>query len=499
MPRAGAGLLAAAGYRRRTAVTQVVIDSSTPAAVTSDTAVASLTTAAFTPPAGATLLMVAIFDTATSTRTGTPSTVTGSTSAWTTVGNFNNGNGTTGGLVHVSWARVTTSQSTTVRVTWPASNDCALKVWVLTGAPTTGSSIGKSGSATLSTNPQTASYAATGAGSRGFLGLEDFSQAGVKTISNTVTEATLSTNSNGVIARDSAVSDAAGQSRSFTISGTPGSASVAWVEVIAAGTDTGGGGGSTTGGSGGPLTDRTSVAYTNPTGTSSVGHIYAAGLDWTKRVGVLVYTDGSGEFGLANTSSTYLLAGTNGLIAVAKRLNMVLVTPRAPGNGCTDGDGVCWYLASNDGTPLATKIKWSDDFIHDQVLTKYNIDQARVCIAGYSSGAQFTAEYYGPQYASAWMQDGLLLSISFGGSPKVTANYPTAFKQNVAAVWDVGANDPSYQDSGSFGVQAGYDWYTSNGFTTTELNVVAGTGHARDGQFGAICEREITQHVPAAT
>jgi hypothetical protein len=69
----------------------------------------------------------------------------------------------------------------------------------------------------------------------------------------------------------------------------------------------------------------------------------------------------------------------------------------------------------------------------------------------------------------------------------------------VAAVWDVGANDPSYQDSGSFGVQAGYDWYTSNGFTTTELNVVAGTGHARDGQFGAICEREITQHVPAAT
>lgn len=500
------GLLAAAGYRRRVGgsappTTPVVRDASTPAAVTSDTAVSSLTTAVFTPPAGAVLLMMALFDTATAGRTGSPSTVTGATSVWTTVGNFGNGNGSQGGLVHISWARVTTSQSTMVRVTWPASNDSALKVWVLTGVPASGSPIGASGSTTLSANPQSVSYVAAGVGSQGFIGLEDFSQAGVKTISNTTTEAILSSNSNGIIARDSAVAGSAGQTRSFSIAGTPANASVAWVEVIGSGTGASGGagGGSFTGGSGGPLTDRTNVAYTNSAGTSSVGHIYAAGLDWTKRVGVLVYTDGSDEYGLRFPSDTYLLAGTNGLIAVAKRLNMVLVTPRAPGNSCTDNGGPCWYLPSNDGTPLAAKTKWSDDFIQNQVLAKYNIDKTRVCLAGYSSGAQWTMEYYGPQYAAAWMEDGLLLGISYGGSPKVTVNYPTAFKQKVAASWDVGSADPAYQSDGSFDVQSGYDAYVALGFVTTELNVVSGGTHARDGQFGGICEREITQHVPAAT
>ena len=265
------------------------------------------------------------------------------------------------------------------------------------------------------------------------------------------------------------------------------------------GTNPGAGTSTGTGGTGGPLTDRTDVSFTNSSGVTSAGHIYANGLDWTKNVGILVYTDGSGDFGLANPSSTYLLAGTDGLIAKAKAHNMVLVALRAPGDGCTDGDGVCWYLASFDGTPLAAKIKWADDFIRDQVLTRYNIDTSRACIAGYSSGAQFTMEYYGPQYASAWMTDGLLLGISYGGSPKVTPNYPAPFKAAVSAVWDVGDADPAYQSSGVYGVQAGYDWYGTNGFATTELTVVAGEDHARDGLFGAIVDREITQHVRAAS
>jgi hypothetical protein len=480
----------------------VAIDASTPAAVKSDTAVSSLTTAAFTPPIGAVLLMVAIFDTATSTRVGTPSTVTGSTATWTTVANYNNGNGTTGGLVHISWTRVTASASTTVRVTWPASNDCALKVWVLTGAPSSGSPIGATGNATYSSNPQTVSYTSTATGSQGFIGLEDFSQAGGKTISNTTSEIALSSNSNGNIARDSSVSTATGQTRSFTISGATGSASVGWVEVIPAsgGGGGGGGGGTTTGGSGGPLTDRTSVSYTNTAGITSTGHIYAAGLDWNKNVGVLIYTDGSAEFGLKNTSSTYLLAGTNGLIAKAKAQNMILVTPLAPGNGCTDGDGTCWYLPSNDGTTLAAKIKWADDFIQNKVLSQYNIDITRVVIAGYSSGAQFTMEYYGPQYSPSWMQDGLLLGISYGGSPKVTVNYTTAFKAAVAASWDVGGADPyGYNTDPSYDAQSGYNWYSSNGFATTELTVVPGVTHDRDGTFGGIVDREATQYVAAST
>jgi hypothetical protein len=251
-----------------------------------------------------------------------------------------------------------------------------------------------------------------------------------------------------------------------------------------------------TNGSGGPLTDRLNVAYTNPAGTASRGHIYAAGLDWNKPVGILVYGDGSGEYGLKNPSNTYLLAGTNGLVAVAKRNNLLLVTPQAPGGGCDDGDGVCWYDESGS-TTIAQKIRWADDFIKTQVLTQYNIDTSRAVIAGYSSGAQFTSEYYGPQYAGSWMTDGLLMPISFGGSPKVPANFSAEFKANVAAVWDVGANDPAYRSYPGFDAQSGYNWYRNNGFPVTELNVVANKGHARGGEFGALVEREIKQHVGA--
>lgn len=253
-----------------------------------------------------------------------------------------------------------------------------------------------------------------------------------------------------------------------------------------------------TGGSGGPLTDRTNVTFTNSAGVTSKGHIYAAGLDWSKPVGILVYTDGSGEFGLKNPASTYLLAGTNGLVAVAKRQNMVLVTPLAPGAGCDDGDGTCWYDESG-ATTIPQKIRWADDFIRSQVLTRYNLDTARAVISGYSSGAQFTSEWYGPLYAAAWMEDGLLLPISFGGSPKAAVAYPAAFKANVAAVWDVGSADPAYSSYPSYDAQSGYDWYRTNGFATTELNVVPGEDHARDGLFGGIVEREIIQHVGAGT
>ena len=260
----------------------------------------------------------------------------------------------------------------------------------------------------------------------------------------------------------------------------------------------GGGTASGTGGTGGSLTDRLDVSYTNGAGTTSTAHVYAGGLDWTKPVGVLVYADGSGEFGLANPDDTYLLAGSSGLVAVAKAHNMVLVTPRAPGNGCTDGDGVCWYLPSFDGTSVSTKLLWTDDFIKTQVLQQYNIDTTRAVIAGYSSGAEFTMGEYGPTYAASWMQDGLLLAISFGSSPAqfgITPTYTASFKQNVAAVWDIGdADTTGAQTDGT----EGYNWYQTNGFATTEYNLAAGVTHNRGGQFGGIVDREVTQHVRAA-
>jgi hypothetical protein len=113
----------------------------------------------------------------------------------------------------------------------------------------------------------------------------------------------------------------------------------------------------------GPPVDRTNVHYSNGVLTSR-GHIFAGHLDWSKPVGMIVYTDGSGERGLRSYDDPYLLDanGTTGLVEVARRRNMVLVTPLAPGGGCDDGGGSCWYDDSGS-VSVAQKTRWAFDFI----------------------------------------------------------------------------------------------------------------------------------------
>lgn len=254
----------------------------------------------------------------------------------------------------------------------------------------------------------------------------------------------------------------------------------------------------TTGGSGGSQTDQTGLTFVDSAGISSTYHLYAGGLNWSQRVGILIYTDGSGEFGLANPTSTYLLAGASGMVAVAKEHNMILLTPRAPGNGCTDGDGRCWYMNSFDGTTTAQKINWSRELVN-YIYTRYNIDLERVAFGGYSSGAQWTTQYFGPGHAAQIMEDGVAVAISYGGEPLVTPTHTLDHKAKVPYVWDTGALDPAYTNSGSiYGVVQGEDWYSTNGFTT-QLHVISGVDHDRDGEFGGIMDREITEHVIPAS
>lgn len=256
-----------------------------------------------------------------------------------------------------------------------------------------------------------------------------------------------------------------------------------------------------TDGEGGALTDRTFQSFTNDAGVTSQYHIYAQGLDWSKDVGILVYGDGSAEYGLKNPSSTYLLAGSNGLIAKAKANNMILVTPLAPGAGCTDGDGTCWYQPSSGLNPNQ-KAKWSADLVKD-VFSKYDVHKDRFAFGGYSSGAQWTTQFFGPTHADALMVDGVGVALSYGGSPKsvdasanpVPINYSQEHKDNVVMVWDTGTSDSAYTTTGGWGVKAGKKWYDDNGFET-QLHTWSG-GHSRS-DFGLVMDREIKEHVRPA-
>lgn len=243
------------------------------------------------------------------------------------------------------------------------------------------------------------------------------------------------------------------------------------------------------GGTGGPRTDSTFLSYSNGKYTSQY-HLYAAGLDWTKPVGLIVYGDGSGEYGLVNPNANYLLGGNDGLIKVAKRNNMVLLTPMSPNRACSDGDGACWYLGDAAGYAA-----WSAALI-TYVESRYPIAKNRVALGGYSSGAQWLTEFFAPGgHADDIMTDGVAVAISYGGSPKVSANFTAAFKANVHFNWNTGDRDSSYTGGGSYGVKAGHAWYTSNGFSTS-LDLIPGLGHSRS-DFGRVMEAQIKEHVPA--
>lgn len=245
-----------------------------------------------------------------------------------------------------------------------------------------------------------------------------------------------------------------------------------------------------TGGSGGALTNRTNQTFTGSKYTSKY-HIYAAGLDWSKPVGMMIYADGSGEYGLKNPSSTYLLAGTDGLINVAKRNNMLLLTPFSPNTACADGDGSCWCMGDSVGYA-----KWAEELVKS-VQSQYDIEKDRVAFGGYSSGAQLATEWWVPSGAAQrTMSDGVIVAISYGGSPKMTeVTYDSTFKSKVHMNWNVGSNDSAYTGDGSYDAKSGYDAYTSKSFTTS-IDVISGLGHDRD-DFGKVMEAQIKEHVPA--
>lgn len=246
----------------------------------------------------------------------------------------------------------------------------------------------------------------------------------------------------------------------------------------------------------GQQNDRTNLSFSS-NGYTSEYHLYVSGLDFSKPVGLLIYTDGSAEYGLKNPTDDYLLAGGGGMIAVARKHNMVLLTPFAPNKDCADGDGSCWYQGDPPGYT-----RWLESLV-SQVQSQYRIDKNRVAFGGYSSGAQLATEYWVPSGAAQrTMTGGVIVAISFGGSPKMPeVGYTPAFKSNVHMNWNVGEDDDAYllndETEGpeeGYNAKAGYDHYTAAGFQTS-IDVIPGTDHDRDGEFGGIMDAQISAHI----
>jgi hypothetical protein len=228
----------------------------------------------------------------------------------------------------------------------------------------------------------------------------------------------------------------------------------------------------------GALTNRTS-SY------SAAGHtadyrVFAEGIDTARPVGLLVYIDGTGEYGVENPTSSYAIGGSAGLAAVARAHNMVLVAPFSPNRSCEcweqgDAAGYAKYLASLIGA----------------VQAQYSADD--LWVAGYSSGSQAATRFLFPVHPGLWARGGGVIAIGGGGAPASrSTSIPASIRDAVVMRWDTGALDTGSGGgfnalSGPYGAQAGERWYAGQGFDTA-IVVPAGVGHARNGQFGRIVD-----------
>lgn len=240
----------------------------------------------------------------------------------------------------------------------------------------------------------------------------------------------------------------------------------------------------TTGGTGGALTDRQFQSFTS-NGLTSDYHVFASGLDTSKPIGILMWADGTGGYGYDNPNSSYQLGGSNGIKAIAKKHNLVLVTPNAPAPGCDGGDN-CWF--DSNVSAAAAKAKWSSDLM-TKIKGQYNIDKSKVVVGGYSSGAQWTTQHFLPAHGEEQSVD-LAVPIAYGGAPRVAMKASAEWKNDLKVFWDTGTNDAAYT-SQSWGAVGGYNWYTQNGFDTDKL--WNSTTHDRSGDFGPVLDLRISQ------
>lgn len=172
---------------------------------------------------------------------------------------------------------------------------------------------------------------------------------------------------------------------------------------------------------------------------------------------------------------------------MARKHNMVLLTPEAPGPDCDDSDN-CWY----DVKHAPGKARWSSDLM-SHVKAQYAIDLDRVVIGGYSSGAQWTTRFFLPAHGEAHSVD-LAVAIAYGGAPVATSRFSSAYAKSTAVSFDTGKAGIEAYSARRWGARGGYSWYTNAGFTTDATWPSAET-HYRWGQFQRILDREITRHL----
>jgi len=227
-----------------------------------------------------------------------------------------------------------------------------------------------------------------------------------------------------------------------------------------------------TNGSGGAFTDQPRATFTAGNGLSGRYLLYAGGIDRTRPVGLVVYLDGTGEYGVDNPTSSYALGGPSGLVATAKARNLITLAVESPNQSCE-----CWHTGNtSDYADFLAAL------IEAKGLGAYPISD--VWLTGFSSGAQEVTRFLVPRHPELMRLGGGWVVFGGGGPPADGGAAVTAARMaGVRGHWFTGQNDTSVPLTASWGAQAGERWYAGRGVTTSH-EWPAGVGHSLDGRLG---------------
>ncbi|WP_454294830.1 hypothetical protein [Salana multivorans] len=231
--------------------------------------------------------------------------------------------------------------------------------------------------------------------------------------------------------------------------------------------------------------DQEYVPFTASNGLSSAYHVYAAGI--TQPAGLLIWTHGDGAYEFTHPRDPYVMGGPHGVKALANAQGYIVVSVLSPD---TEGTVTWWEEGEDNADYMADLI--------EHLRGRYEIDTSDVVMAGFSGGAQFTTQYFLPEY-SGMLGGGGSIVFGGGGAPETSQQEPwnEGLKDSFFMHWVTGELDTAENSDEGYDAlgyaKEGEAYYAAEGFATSH-HWIPETGHELDGLFGDLLAATLWEH-----
>ena len=219
----------------------------------------------------------------------------------------------------------------------------------------------------------------------------------------------------------------------------------------------------------------TYFSFTSGAGVTSEYHVYAKGIDWSKRVGAVFYFDGDHK---TKKNSRIHNPGHRDMLKMAEHANwrnMILVGAISTDKKTSDEGMTWWEDIDRNGNWFRA--------LAQHLIKTHGLDATRLWFCGYSGGAEFiTYEVFADR--QSWIKGGGAVMIGGGGCYGMDTSPAAAFKQ-IPMRWVVGNRDqvgatspPTW--SATAAAAEGQGAYRRAGFTKTRTLTITGDHLAYD-------------------